>query len=102
WRPFHDHGDPRQSKLELFWMLHDPASVRSVQEECGNRIDTLFEQYRDEIEEMPSSRREQYARIGRQGAEPRAEKIHPPELIEVRKESPAWNGHLFVDDSGKF
>jgi hypothetical protein len=34
--------------------------------------------------------------------EPRAEKIHPPELIEVRKETPAWNLHLFVDDSGKF
>jgi type III restriction enzyme len=78
------------------------ASLRSVQEECGKRIDTLFEQYRDKIDEMPSSRREQYARIGRQGANPRAEKIHPPELIEIRKEKPLWNGHLFVDDSGKF
>jgi len=102
WRRVHDHDEPDQSKLELFCILQDPASVRSVQEECGKRIDTLFDQYRDKIEEMPSSRREQYARIGRQGAEPRAEKIHPPELIEVRKETPVWNGHSFVDDSGKF
>jgi hypothetical protein len=102
WRRVHDHDEPDQSKLELFCILQDPASVRSVQEECGKRIDALFEKYRDKIEEMPSSRREQYARIGRQGAEPRAEKIHPPELIEIRKETPAWNGHLFVDDSGKF
>jgi type III restriction enzyme len=102
WRRVHNHDEPDQSKLELFCILQDPASVRSVQEECGKRIDTLFDQYRDKIDEMPSSRREQYARIGRQGAEPRAEKIHPPELIEVRKETPLWNNHLFVNDSGKF
>jgi type III restriction enzyme len=102
WRRAHDHDEPDQSKLELFCILQDPASVRAVQEECGKRIDTLFEQYRDKIEEQPSSRREQYARIGRQGAEPRAEKIHPPELIEIRKETPLWNSHLFVNDAGKF
>jgi type III restriction enzyme len=51
---------------------------------------------------MPSSRREQYARIGRQGVDPRAETIHPPELIEVRKEIPLWNSHLFVNDLDKF
>jgi type III restriction enzyme len=102
WRRVHDHDEPDQCKLELFCVLQDPASVRSVQEECGKRIDTLFEQYRDTIDELPSSRREQYARIGRQGADPSAEKIHPPELIEVRKEMPLWNSHLFVNDSGKF
>lgn len=102
WRRVHDHDEPDQSKLELFCILQDPASVRAVQEECGKRIDTLFEQYRDRIEEEPSSRREQYARIGRQGAEPRAEKIHPPEMIEIRKETPLWSSHLFVNDSGKF
>ena len=102
WRRVHDHDEPDRAKLELFCILQDPASVRSVQEECGKRIDTLFEQYRDKIDEMPSSRREQYARIGRQGADPRAENIHAPELIEIRKETPLWNGHLFVSDSGKF
>jgi hypothetical protein len=98
----HDHDEPDQAKLELFCILQDPASVRSVQEECGKLIDKLFDQYRDQIDEMPSSRREQYARIGRQGDDPRAEKIHAPELIEIRKEAPLWNGHLFVNDSGKF
>lgn len=29
-------------------------------------------------------------------------KIHAPELIEIRKETPLWNDHLFVNDSGKF
>jgi type III restriction enzyme len=62
----------------------------------------LFEQYRDRIDEMPSSRREQYARIARQGADPRPEKIHAPELIEIRKEQPLWSGHLFVNDADKF
>ena len=42
------------------------------------------------------------SRFGRQGAEPRAEKMHAPELIELRKEIPLWNNHLFVNDSGKF
>jgi type III restriction enzyme len=102
WRRVHDHDEPDRAKLELFCILQDPAAVRAVQEECGKRIDTLFEQYRDQIDEMPSSRREQYARIGRQGAEPRAENIRAPELIEIRKEAPLWNGHLFVNDSSKF
>lgn len=102
WQRVHDHDEPDQAKLELFCVLQDAAAVRSVQEACGKRIDMLFEQYRDQIEEMTSSRREQYARIGRQGADPRAETIHAPELIEVRKETPLWTNHLFVNDSGKF
>jgi type III restriction enzyme len=102
WRRVHDHDEPDRAKLELFCVLQDSASVRAVQEECGGRIDLLFERHRDQIEELPSSRREQYARIGRQGADPRPEAIHAPELIEVRKEAPLWDGHLFVNDSGKF
>lgn len=102
WRTVHDREEPDQAKLELFCVLQDPASVRSVQEECGKRIDSLFEQYRDKIDEMPSSRREQYGRIGRQGADPRAEPIRAPELIEAHKETPLWNSHLFVNDAGKF
>jgi len=102
WRRFHDHGEPNLAKLELFCVLQDPAAVRAVQEACGKRIDELFDRYRDKITEMPSSRREQYARIARQGEEPRAETIHPPGLIEVRKETPLWDSHLFTDDAGKF
>jgi type III restriction enzyme len=102
WRRVHDHHEPELAKLELFCVLQDPASVRLVQEECGNQIDKLFEQYRDKIEEMQSSRREQYARIGRQGADPMAETIRAPELIELRKETPVRDSHLFVDAAGKF
>ena len=58
--------------------------------------------HRDAIERLPSSRREQYARLGRQGADPRAEVVHAPELIEIRKEIPLWANHLFVDGNGKF
>jgi type III restriction enzyme len=102
WRRVHDRDEPDIAKLELFCVLQDTAAVRAVQEECGRRLDKLFEEYRGEIEQLLSSRREQYARIGRQGADPRAESIHAPELIEIRKESPLWQGHLFVDDAGKF
>ena len=76
--------------------------MRAVQEECGKRIDALFDQYRDKVDELPSSRREQYARIGRQGADPRVETIRVPEVIEVRKETPLWSRHLFANESGTF
>jgi type III restriction enzyme len=102
WRLVHDEDEPDLAKLELFCVLQDPKAVRSVQEECGKRIDELFELYRDKIEEKPSSRRVQYARIGRQGADPRAESIHAPAIIEIRKETPLWDSHLFVDDEGRF
>lgn len=102
WQRVHDHDEPDRAKLELFCVLQDSASLRSVQEECGKRIDNLFEQYRDNIDEMPSSRREQYARIGRQGADPRPETIHAPEMIEVTKESLLWDNHLFENGAAKF
>jgi type III restriction enzyme len=102
WRRVHDRNAPDRAKLELFCVLQDPSSVRTVQDACGKQIDELFERYRDSIEKMPSSRRELYARIGRQGEDPKAEKVHAPELIEVRKETPKWDKHLFVDDGGKF
>jgi type III restriction enzyme len=102
WRRVHDHDEPDRAKLELFCVLQDPASVRALQEECGRRIDKLFAQYRDEINAIPSSRREQYTRVGRQGAEPKAELIHAPDLIEIHRELPRWDSHLFVDEAGKF
>jgi hypothetical protein len=56
-------------------ILQDRATQRRCGGGNGKRIDKLFERYGDEIEKMPSSRPEQYARIGRQGAGPRAETI---------------------------
>ncbi len=102
WRATHDHEDTDRAKLELFCILQDPAAVRLVQEESGKRVDWLFERYRDHIDALPSNRREEYARIGRQGADPRPDTIHPPMLIEVRKETPLWDSHLFVNAKGKF
>jgi len=102
WLRAHDHDEPDLAKLELFCILQDPQAVRAVQEACGQRIDKLLDLYRDKIEEMPSSRREQYARIARQGADPRAEMIHAPQVIEVRKEAVLWDGHLFVNANGKY
>jgi type III restriction enzyme len=102
WREALDGDEPDLAKLELFCVLQDPASVRSVQEQCGKQIDTLFERYREKIDELPSSRREHYLRIGRQGAEPRAEYIHAPELIEIRRELPFWRNHLLVNEAGRF
>lgn len=102
WRHTHERDEPDSAKLELFCVLQDVAAVRAVQEKCSQRLDQLFERYGDEIEQLPSSHREQYARIARQGTDPRPEVIHPPELIEVRKETPRWDAHLFVDGDGKF
>lgn len=102
WRKVHNRKDPDRTKLELCSILQDSSATRAVQEACSKRIDILFDKYRDQIEQMPSSRREQYARIGRQGESPRAENMHLPELIEIRKETPFWAGHLFIDGSGEF
>lgn len=102
WRRESDRENPDSAKLELFCVLQEPASVKAVQEACGKRLDELFDRWGDEIEAMPSSRRDLYTRIRRQGAEPRAEPMHAPELIEVRRETPVWDGHLFVDAAGKF
>ena len=102
WRRVHDRDEPNRAKLELFCVLQDAAAVRAVQEECGKHIDMLFEQYRDEIDKLASSRREPYTRIGRQGAEPRAEALRAPEVIESRKETPLWDSHLYANEAGKF
>ncbi|MCY2926596.1 MAG: hypothetical protein NT031_14385, partial [Planctomycetota bacterium] len=102
WRRVHDHDNPDAAKLELFCISKDPEAVRAVQEACGKRIDELFEKYRDEIDAMLSVQREKYARIARQGADPRPELVHTPPSIYVRKEKPLWENHLYVDAEGMF
>lgn len=102
WLREHDHEDPDGAKLELFCLLQDPSSVRAVQDAAGKKLDELFDRHSEQIEALPSSRREQYLRIRRQGPEPKAELIHAPELIEIRKEAPLWDGHLFIDSAGRF
>jgi type III restriction enzyme len=102
WRRVHDHDNPDAAKLELFCISKDPEAVRAVQEACGARIDELFDKYRDEIEGMASAQREKYARIARQGADPRAEFIHAPASVYARKETSPWDDHLYTDDAGKY
>ena len=102
WLAVHDHDNPDAAKLELFCISKDPEAVRAVQDACGKRIDELFEKYRHEIEAIPSIHREKYARIRRQGADPKDECFHPPLSVFARKETPLWKNHLYVNDSGNF
>jgi type III restriction enzyme len=100
-----EHDDPMLAKLQLFEILQDRDAWVKLEQAASERIDELFKKYADEIEELPSGRREDYKRVKRTAKHPEAEHLLLPHdnEIEVKDELPLWHRHLYVDQkTGKF
>jgi type III restriction enzyme len=95
-------GDIHTTRLELFFILQDPKALRQVQEKCEAEFDRLWQEHKDDVALMSAPTKDKYNQLRRRGSKAAAEAIIPPETIELRKESPTWAGHLFVDERGKF
>lgn len=95
-------GDIHTARLELFFILQDKLALKHVQEKCEAEFERLWQEHKDDIAIMSPPTREKYNQLRRRGATAAAEAIIAPETIEVRKESPMWTGHLYVDERGKF
>jgi type III restriction enzyme len=100
-----EHEDPLLAKLQLFQILQERQAWKRLESASKDRIDELFKKYNDQIEDLPSSRREEYRKVKGQAKEPVADHVTLPEdrEIEVKEEHPLWDKHLYVEErSGKF
>lgn len=100
-----EHDNPMLAKLQLFQILQDRNAWMKLEQAASMRIDELLKQYSDEIEGLPSGRREEYKRVKRTAKHPEPENLLLPRdnEIEVKAERPLWDRHLYIEKkSGKF
>ncbi len=100
-----EHDDPMLAKLQLFQILQDRQAWVKLEQAASERIDELFKKYSDEIEGLPSGRREDYRKVNRQAKDPVPEHLLLPhdDEIEVKEERPLWEKHLYIEKkTGKF
>lgn len=89
-------------KLELFCILQDKAAFDAVQLACDREVEKLLREYADEIATLPADEQAKIDDVRRRGAEPAMETLKPQENLLVRKESPKWKRHLYIDQKGEF
>jgi type III restriction enzyme len=95
-------GDINTARLELFCILQDPKALKHVQQACEREFERLWRAHMDEIDEMLPLVQARYKELRRRGATVSSESMTLAEKIEVRKELPTWDGHLYVNNNGKF
>ena len=94
-------GEANTARLELFCILQDNRALKAVQQACEREFERLWKQYKDEIDELPPLVQERFKELRRRGATIAAESMTLEDTIEVKKETPTWEGHLYVKN-GKF
>ena len=100
-RPEH-RGDINLARLELHYIVNDPESLKALQRSCEDEFDRLWNEWKDEIGAMKPAVAKEYQNLRRRGGRSNVEAMIVAQAIELEKESPAWDGHLYVDDKGKF
>lgn len=95
-------GNINTARLELHYICNDPESLKNVQRACEAEFQRVWKMHEDDIQSMRPPVREEYKSLRRRGGKATAETMTVANTIEIRKESPAWDGHLYVDDKGKF
>lgn len=95
-------GDINLARLELHYIVNDPESLKALQRACEGEFDKLWKEWEDDIRAMRPPIREEYQTLRRRGGRSYEEAMTVAQTIELKKESPAWDGHLYVDDKGRF
>ena len=102
WKKERDRQDPQRTKLELFGVLQDKSVWARIERVARDRLDALYEEHKDRINALPTSKREEYNRIRRRAKEPQIVSLMFPPAYEVSRQERLWDKHLYVDDSGNF
>jgi type III restriction enzyme len=102
WKQNWDRQDPQRAKLELFGVLQDETACRKIEKVARDQIESLFEEYKEAIAALGTSKLEEYNRIRRRAKEPQTVHLMFPDTYEANREDPMWDHHLYVDDEEKF
>ncbi len=102
WKEHADDEDPYRAKLELYGVLQDEGAWKKLEKVCGERVAELLRKHGAAIRELPSSQQEEYNYLKRIAKQPESQNLFLPPTLEVKKEQPDWDKHLYVDKRGKF
>jgi type III restriction enzyme len=103
WKAKKDKLNPYRRKLELYSILQEQETIVRLERACKNFLDDLYERRRVSIENLPSSRQEEYRRIYyRMQKEPTAEPLVPSIDYPGRRTGTRLDKHLYADETGSF
>jgi len=88
--------------LELVCILQDERALKIVQQACEREFERLWREHQNDIEDLLPLIQEKFKELRRRGGTAAPESISSADTIEIRKETPHWDHHLFVDNRGKF
>lgn len=111
WQTHYDQDEademPSRSRLELFLLLQDEKTWKTLEKVCGARCEELLKQNKTAIKKLTTAEQEDYNKVQQIAKEPEALSFLPPAEImqSVDSKDPAfrrYDKHLFVDPKGKF
>jgi type III restriction enzyme len=109
WQTHYDKDEademPSRSRLELFLILQDQKTWKTLEAVCGARCEELLNQNKIAIKKLTTAKQEDYNKVQQIAKEPEALSFLPPtELMQsIDAKDPAfrnYNQHLLVDANG--
>lgn len=97
-----DGATPTQAKSELFALLGDDKLCAAIESACEKRFYEKKQQHKTAIDALSEARREEYRKLNVTGQKSTPLEFELPPTMDVVKEKGPFNGHLYVDEDGKF
>jgi type III restriction enzyme len=104
WRRRFVAEEPLRAKLEAYELALDEAVGRAVEQEAGELLHRLFQEYRSAIARLNDVRRPLYNDLHAVARHEEAGTLDIPTAIavDVPPDAEGWPHHLFVDEEGRF
>lgn len=111
WQTHYDQDEadetPSRSRLELFLLLQDEKTWKTLEKVCGARCEELLKQNKTAIKKLTTAEQEDYNKVQQIAKEPEALSFLPPAEImqSIDAKDPTfrrYDKHLFVDPKGKY
>lgn len=91
-------------KTELMVMVDDTQAMEALEKFAEERFDSLWNEHRFDVADLPDARKAWYKRLVHSAATPVAEQWKLPDTIDfsVSDDSQLFNQHMYVDENGTF
>jgi type III restriction enzyme len=111
WQTHYDQDEademPSRSRLELFLMLQDEKTWKTLESVCGARCEALLRQHKAAIKKLTTAEQEEYNKVNEIAKDPEALSFLPPAEMMLSvdpsdQEFRTYDDHLYVDTNGRF
>lgn len=111
WQTHYDQDEldemPNRSRLELFLMLQDEKTWKTLEAACGERCEVLLNLNKTAIKKLTTAEQEDYNKVQEVAKEPEALSFLPPVemmlAVDVKdSNSRSYDEHMYVDATGHF